>query len=68
MHDGCATSSQPQRFVEQNLEEDDIENLLIQQIEFCNIILLNKAADVTAEELGKVKRHHQGIAAEARRL
>lgn len=38
-----------------NLEEDDIENLLIQQIEFCNIILLNKAADVTAEELGKVK-------------
>ena len=26
-----------------NIEEDDIENLVIQQIEFCNIILLNKA-------------------------
>ena len=30
--------------MKQNLEEDDIENLVIQQIEFCNIILLNKAA------------------------
>ena len=34
----------------QNLEEDDIENLVIQQIEFCNIILLNKASEVSAEE------------------
>ncbi len=29
-----------------NLDEDDIENLVIQQIEFCNIILLNKASEV----------------------
>ena len=34
----------------QNLEEDDLENLVIQQIEFCNIILLNKASEVSAEE------------------
>mgnify|MGYP000643448079 FL=1 len=33
-----------------NLEEDDLENLVIQQIEFCNIILLNKASEVSAEE------------------
>ena len=33
-----------------DLEEDDIENLVIQQIEFCNIILLNKASEVSAEE------------------
>ena len=34
--------------------EEDIENLVIQQIEFCNIILLNKAGEVSAEELGRI--------------
>lgn len=38
-----------------NIDEDDIENLVIQQIEFCNIVLLNKASMVSASELGKVK-------------
>ena len=38
-----------------NIEEDDIENLVIQQIEFCNIVLLNKASEVTPAELGRVK-------------
>ena len=38
-----------------NLEEDDIENLVIQQIEFCNIILLNKASEVEATELGRIR-------------
>ena len=38
-----------------NLEEDDIENLVIQQIEFCNIILLNKASEVTPHELGRIR-------------
>ena len=33
-----------------DLEEDDLENLVIQQIEFCNIILLNKVSEVSAEE------------------
>lgn len=33
------------------IEEEDIENLVIQQIEFCNIVLLNKASEVTPEEL-----------------
>ena len=37
-----------------NLEEDDIENLVIQQIEFCNIILLNKASEVDKKELGRI--------------
>ena len=36
--------------------EEDIENLVIQQIEFCNIILLNKASEVSPEELGCVKQ------------
>lgn len=51
----CDEFSAGNDLLNKKLEEDDIENLLIQQIEFCNIILLNKAADVTAEELGKVK-------------
>lgn len=39
-----------------NIDEEDIENLVIQQIEFCNIILLNKASEVTSEELGRVRQ------------
>ena len=38
------------------LDEDDIENLLIQQIEFCNTVLLNKASEVAADELAKTKQ------------
>ena len=37
------------------LAEDDIENLVIQQIEFCNIILLNKASMVEPDELGRIR-------------
>ena len=40
----------------QNIDEEDIENLVIQQIEFCNIILLNKASEVSKEELAQVKQ------------
>ena len=39
----------------QNIDEEDIENLVIQQIEFCNIILLNKADEISKEELGRVR-------------
>lgn len=38
------------------LDEEDIENLIIRQIEFCNIILLNKVAEVKPEELGRIKK------------
>ena len=40
----------------QNIEEDDIENLVIQQIEFCNIVLLNKASEVKPDELGRIRQ------------
>lgn len=36
--------------------EEDLESLVIQQIEFCNIILLNKASEVSPSELGKIKQ------------
>ena len=42
--------------MKQNLDEDDIENLVIQQIEFCNIILLNKADEVEPHELERIKQ------------
>lgn len=39
-----------------HIDEEDIENLIIQQIEFCNIILLNKASEVKSEELERIKQ------------
>ena len=39
----------------EDLDEEDIENLLIQQIEFCNLIILNKVDEVTKEQLEEVK-------------
>lgn len=41
--------------LKQNIDEEDIENLVIQQIEFCNIVLLNKVNEVSHEELGRVR-------------
>ena len=51
----CDEFSAGNDLLKKNLQEDDLENLLIQQIEFCNIILLNKVDDVSKEELGLVK-------------
>lgn len=39
----------------EKINEEDIENLLIQQIEFCNAIILNKVDKVSKEQLLKVK-------------
>lgn len=38
-----------------NLGEDDLASLVVQQVEFCNIILLNKADEVSADELVRIK-------------
>lgn len=51
----CDEFSAGNDLLKKDLQEDDLENLLIQQIEFCNIILLNKVDDVNQEELGLVK-------------
>lgn len=42
-------------YLEKNVEEEDIENLIIQQIEFCNVIILNKVDEIKPEELELVK-------------
>lgn len=38
-----------------NVGEEDIENLIIEQIEFCNVILLNKIHEVTPQEAARIK-------------
>ncbi|AGB27884.1 putative GTPase, G3E family [Prevotella dentalis DSM 3688] len=38
-----------------DMGEEDLASLVIQQIEFCNIILLNKAAEISPEDLGHLK-------------
>ncbi len=40
----------------ENIDDEDIENLVIQQIEFCNIVLLNKAAEVEPYELERIRQ------------
>ena len=44
-----------------DIDEEDIENLVIQQIEFCNIVLLNKAAEVEPRELERIRQIVRGI-------
>lgn len=39
----------------EDIKDDDLENLVIQQIEFCNIILLNKASEVKSDDMGRMK-------------
>ncbi|MCM1451479.1 MAG: GTP-binding protein [Clostridium sp.] len=39
-----------------SIDDEDIENLIIQQIEFCNIILLNKASEISASELERIRK------------
>ena len=38
-----------------NFDEEDLESLVIQQIEFCNLVLLNKASEIRPEELARVR-------------
>lgn len=48
-----------------NIAEDDLENLVIQQIEFCNLILLNKASEISPEHLKHIKDILHSIQPEA---
>ncbi len=46
--------------------EEDLENLVIQQIEFCDVILLNKVDEISKEELRKVHIAIKAIQPEAK--
>lgn len=39
----------------EDLDDEDIEKLIIEQLEFCNIVVLNKVSEVTADELKEIK-------------
>ena len=38
------------------IDDEDLEGLVIQQIEFCDIVLLNKVSEVSSAELARVKK------------
>ena len=54
--------------VKKDIDEEDLENLVIQQIEFCNIVLLNKASEVSAEELLRIRKVVRALQPRARIL
>ena len=51
-----------------DLGEGDIENLVVQQIEFCNIILLNKASEVKPDDLARLRHILRTLQPKARIL
>ncbi|MBQ4238401.1 MAG: GTP-binding protein, partial [Ruminococcus sp.] len=58
---GCGGS-----LLKDDIDDEDIENLLIQQIEFCNTIILNKVDLVTDEELVNIKKVIRALQPEAK--
>lgn len=57
---GCGES------LREHHHSDDIENLVIEQIEFCNIILLNKISEISAGEAARVRAVIRAIQPKAR--
>lgn len=51
--------------LKEDMDEDDLENLLVQQIEFCTTLVLNKADLVTPEQLGELKAIVRGLQKDA---
>ena len=47
-------------------DEEDLASLVIQQIEFCNIILLNKADMISTDEMAHLKANFDKVATSAR--
>ena len=44
-----------QRLVEEDIDEEDVASLVIQQIEFCTTIVLNKVEGLTEDQLGLLR-------------
>ena len=45
----------------EDIGDEDLERLIIEQVEFCNIVLLNKASEVTPDELGRLRAIVKGL-------
>ena len=52
----------------ENIDEEDIENLVIEQIEFCNIVLLNKVSEVEPKDLERIRQIVKNLAPDAQIL
>lgn len=57
-----------EKLLDENMDEEDIASLLVQQIEFCNTIVLNKVDGVSAEELKHVKAVVRALQPEAKMM
>ena len=55
-----------EELTKQDIGEDNIENLVIQQIEFCDILILNKVSEVSKVELDRVKKIIKNIQPKAK--
>lgn len=51
-----------------NIDDDDLEKLIIEQLEFCNIIVLNKVDDISKDELDEVKAVVRSIQPKAKMI
>lgn len=45
-----------ERLDRSTVDDEDIENLVIEQIEFCDVILLNKISEITPEEAARLRK------------
>ena len=50
------------------IDDEDIEKLIIEQLEFCNVIVLNKVDEVSEEELNEVKAVVRSIQPKAKMI
>ena len=57
-----------QKLLSNDLEEEDIANLLIQQIEFCNTIIMNKVDSISKNDLEHVKAVVRALQPEAKMI
>ena len=52
----------------ENIDKDDIENLVIEQIEFCNIVLINKVSEIEPKELERIRQIVKNLSPDAQVL
>jgi len=49
-----------------NIGDEDIENLIVQQIEFCNIVVLNKISEISEDDRRKVRASVRALQPQAK--
>ena len=57
-----------EKLLDENMDEEDVSSLLVQQIEFCNTIVLNKVDSISAEDLKHVRAVVRALQPEAKMI